>query len=93
MAFRISRLSAFLQPDTLIVEGLYQYSRNPMYLGLLVALTGVFILPGAVTPVLFVLGFLILTNQWYIKVEERAMTDKFGIRACSTRQGLEDGFR
>lgn len=70
-----------LQPakaSTLVATGIYRVSRNPMYLGLLVALLGWAILlsnPIAfLLPPLFVLGM----NRWQIVPEEQALTLRFG---------------
>lgn len=73
-----TNIDTFKRPDKLIVEGLYKYSRNPMYLGFLVSLAGVYILLGASSPILLLLAFLVITNRYYIKFEEKAMTDTFG---------------
>ncbi|MEW9699545.1 isoprenylcysteine carboxylmethyltransferase family protein [Paenibacillus sp. SI8] len=73
-----TNIHTFKEPDKLIVEGLYKYSRNPMYLGFLVSLAGIFILLGAVSPILLLFTFLIIVNRWYIKSEEKNMTAKFG---------------
>ncbi len=69
------------KPDnskSIVEQGIYQYSRNPMYLGLLSILLGVAILLGSLSP-LFCLPFfvLIITTQQIIP-EEMTLTNKFG---------------
>lgn len=49
-----------------------------MYLGFLVVLIGVWALLGSATPLIPLIGFSLLTNYWYIALEERAMERKFG---------------
>ncbi|MWC30223.1 DUF1295 domain-containing protein [Paenibacillus sp. MMS18-CY102] len=73
-----TNIHTFKEPGRLVVEGLFKYTRNPMYLGFLVALAGLFIVLGAVSPFVIVVLFLVITNQWYIKFEEHALADKFG---------------
>lgn len=69
------------QPDSatsLVTTGIYNYSRNPMYLGFALILIGLFILLNnqwfIAGPILFVLYM----NQFQIAPEERAMEKLFG---------------
>ena len=73
-----TNIQTFDEPDILITDGLFKYSRNPMYLGFLVVLWGIFIILGAVSPIILVLIFFIVTDQWYITFEEEMMVMKFG---------------
>ncbi|TGG91752.1 isoprenylcysteine carboxylmethyltransferase family protein [Natronospirillum operosum] len=73
-----TNVNTFKDPDILTTDGLFRYSRNPVYLGFLIALAGVGIVLGSATPFLAWAGFGLLTNYWYIPFEERAMLRKFG---------------
>ena len=54
-------------------------SRNPMYLGMLIALFGFALLyQGALSSFAFVFVFMIIADRWYIRFEELAMRNKFG---------------
>jgi protein-S-isoprenylcysteine O-methyltransferase Ste14 len=70
-----------LKPEaasTLVRSGIYQYSRNPMYVGfalLLLAWTCYLASPPAL---LGVLGFILYMNRFQISPEERALTSLFG---------------
>lgn len=73
-----TNINTFRDPDILTTGGLFRFSRNPMYLGFLITLSGVSVVLGSAAPALAVLGFGLLTNYWYIPIEERAMLRKFG---------------
>lgn len=73
-----TNIKTFNDPDILVTEGLFKYSRNPMYLGFVTSLLGLSILLGSLSPVAVVIIFLIITDRWYIAFEEQAMTRKFG---------------
>ncbi len=73
-----TNINTFGEPDTLTTEGLFSVSRNPMYLGFVIALTGLAVLLGSVSPFLGVIGFALLANYWYIPYEEHRMLNKFG---------------
>ncbi len=49
-----------------------------MYLGFALMLAGVWMLLGALSPVLGVLLFSVVTDRWYISYEEKAMRASFG---------------
>jgi protein-S-isoprenylcysteine O-methyltransferase Ste14 len=73
-----TNIQTFEEPDILVTDGLYKYSRHPMYLGFTISLLGTFILLGSVTPIVLVLTFIIITEKWYITYEEEIMIRKFG---------------
>lgn len=75
---RNTNINTFKDPDILTTDSFFRFSRNPMYLGFLIALAGVWMVLGSVAPLLALLGFGALTNYWYIPFEERAMLRKFG---------------
>lgn len=64
--------------EKLVIEGLYKFSRNPMYLGMLIMLAGVFAYLGEGLNALALALFVILINELQIKPEERALEAKFG---------------
>ena len=73
-----TNIKTFDKPDKLLTDGLYKYSRNPMYLGFVIALLGVWLLLGSLSPLLLVLIFIFITNTVYISFEEKMMGDTFG---------------
>ncbi len=62
----------------LVSGGLYQYSRNPMYVGLLMILFGYAIWLGSITPFLVLPLFYWLITEMQIKPEETILEEKFG---------------
>jgi protein-S-isoprenylcysteine O-methyltransferase Ste14 len=73
-----TEIHTFKKPRQLVTAGLFQYSRNPIYLGFVIALIGLNIVLGSLTPFIIVLIFIFLTNYWYIPFEEKNMNKQFG---------------
>jgi protein-S-isoprenylcysteine O-methyltransferase Ste14 len=64
--------------SSLVVSGIYKFSRNPMYLGFLLVLVGwaVFLLNALAF--LFLPVFICYMNRFQIEPEEKALAGKFG---------------
>ncbi len=62
----------------IVIKGLYQYSRNPMYLGLLIILFGFGLWLGSLSPFLMLPVFYWVITEMQIKPEERMLEQKFG---------------
>lgn len=62
----------------LVTSGLYQYSRNPMYLALLLLLLAWGLYLGNAFNTLLAAGFVFYMNTFQIKPEEEVLTNKFG---------------
>ena len=70
-----------LRPETanmLVISGLYEVSRNPMYLGLLIFLTGWSIWLGNPLNAILLVGFVAYITYSQIKPEEAVLREKFG---------------
>tara|TARA_S200000501_G_scaffold216156_1_gene202843 strand:+ start:1141 stop:1596 length:456 start_codon:yes stop_codon:yes gene_type:complete len=61
----------------LITNGIYKFSRNPMYLGMLLILAGISIMVNPIGGLLLMLIFLTYINKFQIIPEEKAMADLF----------------
>ena len=61
----------------LVTDGWFQYSRNPMYLSFVLILIGAWLSLGSLSPLIAVLMFIILTEQWYILSEEKRLAAVF----------------
>ena len=64
--------------NKLVVSGLYKYSRNPMYVGLLFVLIGFAVWLGNPVNLLVLSIFFFAITELQIKPEERALSEKFG---------------
>ena len=62
----------------LVTAGIYRFTRNPMYLGMLLLLVGWALYLANVLVVLLLPAFILYMNRFQIKPEERALTDRFG---------------
>lgn len=73
----VTTLRPYEQPRVLVTDGLHRYSRNPMYLGLLVSALGAWIMLGTLSPglVLPVLYWLLRTR--FVAHEERVLEARF----------------
>ncbi|MBF0658022.1 isoprenylcysteine carboxylmethyltransferase family protein [Psychrobacter sp. NG25] len=62
----------------LVTLGIYQYTRNPMYLGLVLILLGWAFYLSHFLPFVLVPVFMIYMTRFQIQPEERIMTQNFG---------------
>ena len=61
----------------LITDGIYKFSRNPMYLGLLLVLFGISIMLNPIGGLFLIPLFILYLNLYQIITEENAMVDLF----------------
>lgn len=69
-----------LSPDkasALVTGGIYRYTRNPMYVGLLLLLIGWAVVLGSLSPWLIPPLFVVVITQLQILPEERALRARF----------------
>jgi protein-S-isoprenylcysteine O-methyltransferase Ste14 len=74
--------------SSLVTSGPFRYSRNPMYLGMLIWLTGLAVLLGSLIAFLFPLLFFVLANFLLIPPEEKKLQQTFGEQFARYRQGV-----
>ena len=81
-SFRSARTTVNpLKPETtssLVTTGIYRYTRNPMYLGMALALVGWAVFLGNALTLIFVAGFMLYMNRFQIAPEERVLANLFG---------------
>ncbi|MFZ3033548.1 MAG: isoprenylcysteine carboxylmethyltransferase family protein [Parvibaculum sp.] len=75
---RKTNINTFLKPDHLVTDGLFSISRNPMYLGFSCVLAGVAVALDSVYGLVISGAFVIIVDRWYIRFEERIMSETFG---------------
>ena len=71
-------IKPFSESTALIRHGLYRWSRNPMYVGAVLLLTGVAILLGSLAPLLVVVAFFAILQEGFVRQEERLLERTFG---------------
>ena len=82
--FAFIKLSTTVDPrcpkkaSKLVIIGVYKYSRNPMYLGLLLIISGIAVYFGALSSIIVILLFVVFINKYQIVPEETALQEKFG---------------
>lgn len=64
--------------NALVIDGFYRFSRNPMYLGILMILIGWGLWLGNILNLVLLGLFIWVINELQIKPEEKALREKFG---------------
>ena len=78
----------FERPSALIQTGIFRYSRNPVYLGMLLVLTGIDVYLGSVTVLAVPLVFFLIFNTAIIPSEERKLQEVFGERYTAYKKSV-----
>ncbi len=74
--------------SSLVATGIYRFSRNPMYLGFLLALAGWSAFLANWAAVLLLPAFIAYMNRFQIQVEERALRERFGQQFIAYSQSV-----
>ena len=64
--------------SSLVVSGIFNYSRNPMYLGMVLILLGLSLKFNLIGGLIFTTLFILFITNFQIKPEEKAMQKIFG---------------
>jgi protein-S-isoprenylcysteine O-methyltransferase Ste14 len=67
----------FTESASLIRHGLYRWSRNPMYLGAVLLVSGAAVVLGSVTPLLVAVGYLVILQEGFVRHEEGLLEQRF----------------
>ena len=70
-------VSPFAKTTTLITWGIFRWTRNPMYLGAVCILIGIWILLGSLSPAFIPILFILLMSNLFIKPEEGKLSEEF----------------
>ncbi len=73
-----TEIKPFEESTHLVTQGMYQLTRNPMYLGMVMILLGIALLFGTLTPFIMIPIFVWLIQTIFIKNEEIVMEKTFG---------------
>ena len=68
----------FEESSNLVTNGVFRISRNPMYLGFVLILTGVAIFLRTLSLYFVIFAFVVILDKIYVRVEERMLAEKFG---------------
>ena len=68
----------YQESSSLVTSGVFQISRNPMYLGIVLILLGIAVLLRSLSPFLVIILFAILIDRIHIRVEEQMLEEEFG---------------
>lgn len=67
----------FTESTTLVTGGVFSFSRNPMYTGMVLALAGAAVIMNGYVPWLVVVGFIAIIRGFFIRTEEILMEQTF----------------
>ena len=68
----------FKEPGVLVTDGPYAISRNPMYVGMVLAGLGAALITATLSAVILAAAYALVVRYRYIAYEEKAMRQKFG---------------
>ena len=68
----------FEESTALVTDGPFAFSRNPIYLGAVVGLLGIFVVLGSLSPLAVIPPFVYIIRTRFIAVEERMLEAAFG---------------
>jgi len=71
-------IKPFEKSTQLVTGGFYKYSRNPMYLGLVLLLIGLNICLGTISPIFPIIIFVWILQTQFIRLEEKMLEETFG---------------
>jgi protein-S-isoprenylcysteine O-methyltransferase Ste14 len=79
-AFKNARTTVkpFEKSSALITSGIFKLSRHPMYLGMVLILSGIAILLGSLSPTIIIVIFAILREYIFVRKEEQMLYEQFG---------------
>ncbi len=94
MLFRQERTSFQLRGGSpaLVTSGPFRFSRNPMYLGMLIWLVGLAVLLGSLIAFLFPILFFLLASLALIPLEEKRMEQLFGMQFTEYKRRVRRWF-
>ncbi len=81
-AYSFKRVDTTIKPyqesSALVTSGVYSYTRNPMYLSLVLVLVGMATWLGSIATWLVIPLFILLITRIFIRTEEKMLAETFG---------------
>jgi protein-S-isoprenylcysteine O-methyltransferase Ste14 len=74
--------------SALVTSGIYRFSRNPLYVGLLLALSGWTVFLSHALGLLFLPTFVAYMNRFQIAPEEHVLAEEFGAGFAAYKQSV-----
>lgn len=75
---RKTSIQPYDTPTAFVTSGPFQFSRNPVYLGMAIIFFGFVFFLGSLSPYIFLIAFLIIIDRFIIQGEEIQLEDQFG---------------
>jgi protein-S-isoprenylcysteine O-methyltransferase Ste14 len=76
---RRTTVKPFERSVALVTDGVFAWTRSPMYLGMALILAGMAVLFGSLSPWVIVVAFVIVIDRVFIVQEERQLDESFGV--------------
>jgi protein-S-isoprenylcysteine O-methyltransferase Ste14 len=73
-----SSLAVLPGTEKLVTKGLYRIFRHPIYMGIVLTLTGLFVACGSVPSLIYVLVVVVPLNIFRAKAEEKVLLEQLG---------------
>lgn len=83
---RTTTVKPFEEPASLIHDGPFRFSRNPMYLGMVIILLGIAVALGSIGSFIPSIVFFVVMRFMFITHEEKAMQMTFGADFAAYKQ-------
>lgn len=75
---RATTVKLYEEPENMIRDGVYRFTRNPMYAGMTGILLGICLLSGPVSTLMVPVIFAVIMDRVFIRAEEENMKKVFG---------------
>jgi protein-S-isoprenylcysteine O-methyltransferase Ste14 len=85
---RETTIKPFEESTSLIGDGPFRWSRNPIYVGMVTSLAGVALLLGTLSPLLVPPLFVWIVSVSVIRIEERMLEETFGESYLSYKRNV-----
>jgi protein-S-isoprenylcysteine O-methyltransferase Ste14 len=73
----MTTVKPYENPSILITQGPFKISRHPMYLGMIVILSGMVIVLGSISTIIFPVIFVLMMEILFIPFEEKLLEKEF----------------